>query len=109
MRKKGFTLLEVMIVIAIISVLLAIAIPVMATARARSQLRTCQSNQRIFDAVKAQWAMDQNIPGGTVTTIGDVTPYLKHIPMCPGGGVYDLGTTSTATSCSLPEHPSYSP
>lgn len=109
MKRAGFTLIEVMIVILIIAVLLSIAIPQMIRARSTSQLKTCQSNQRIYDAVKSQWAMDMNIPGGTAATISDLLPYLKRVPVCPSGGTYNFGTINTTTSCSLPEHPTYSP
>ncbi len=105
MRRRGFTLVEIMIVVLIIGVLLSIAIPNMMNARANSQLKTCQSNMRVFDVVKAQWAMEASIPTNQPTTLADLLPYLRRVPLCPANGTYDFGTISTPTTCSLPEHP----
>jgi prepilin-type N-terminal cleavage/methylation domain-containing protein len=104
-RNKAFTLVEIMIVILIMGILLAMALPQMVTARANSQKRACQNNQRMYDAAKTQWAMDNNIPAGTPVAFGDIGPYIRRIAACPSGGVYDLTTTSTPTTCSLPQHP----
>lgn len=105
MKKRAFTLLEVMIVILIIGLLLAIAIPQMMTSRERSQLKTCQSNMRVFDLAKAMWAMEESVPQNSPATLADIAPYLKSIPTCPAGGTYDLGTIGTRTQCSIPDHP----
>lgn len=97
-------MVEIMIVILIIGILLTIAIPQMVKARSNGQKRACVSNQRMYDAAKTQWAMDMNIPASTVVTFADIAPYLRRVAPCPGGGTYDLTTTSDATVCSLPAH-----
>jgi len=105
MRKKGFTLVEVMIIVLIISVLLSIAIPQFMTARAKASKRSCQSNMRLYDTAKAQAAIDKNLPPDYVIVDSDIAPYLRQFPQCPAGGTYDYGTVSDPTRCSLAEHP----
>ena len=57
-RQNGFTLVEMMIVVLIIAMLLAIAIPNFLRARELSRSRACQGNLRILATAKEQWAMD---------------------------------------------------
>lgn len=104
MKKRAFTLLEVMIVVLIIGILISIAIPQMMTARANSAKKTCHSNLRIFDAVKAQYAMEENKPNETPVVLDDLLPYLRRVPECPLDGTYDLTTVGANSSCSIPEH-----
>ncbi len=87
-KKKGFTLVEIMIVVAIIGLLAAIAIPNFVKARTTSQANACINNLRLVDASKQQWALEQrkqttDTPAGT-----DLQPYLGRgangeLPTCP--------------------------
>jgi prepilin-type N-terminal cleavage/methylation domain-containing protein len=59
-RERGFTLVEIMIVVLIIGILLAIAVPSFMNARERSRANACRANLRQIQAAKEQWAMANN-------------------------------------------------
>ncbi len=106
-KKAGFTLVEIMIVVAIIGLLAAIAIPNFVKARATSQANACINNLRQIDAAANQFALEQRkTTGATINYPTDLMPYIKlntagSIPPCPAGGSYSDGNIGTNPTCSL--------
>lgn len=108
--QAGFTLIEIMIVVAIIGLLAAFAVPNFVNARATTQAKGCINNLRLIDAAKTSWALDKNKGGAATPTEDDLKPYIKlnadgNIPGCPASGVYTIGDLNTQPTCSMGSDP----
>jgi prepilin-type N-terminal cleavage/methylation domain-containing protein len=111
LRRKaaGFTLVEIMIVVLIIGILLAIAIPNFITARDSSRARACIANLKQIDSAKQQYVMDAKQPSsysftGTYSgvTANELVPnYIRSFPTCPAGGTYTVGLASANPTCTI--------
>jgi prepilin-type N-terminal cleavage/methylation domain-containing protein len=108
-NRTGFTLVEIMIVVAIIALLAAIAVPGFLRARKRSQASRIINDLRLIDSAVDQYAIENNKASGFVLNVADWTNYLKK-----GTNLYTTGKDilsndyGTQTVDSLPKVPSSS-
>ncbi len=92
-RRAAFTLIEIMIVVAIIAILVAVAVPVFIKARESSQKNTCISNLRLMDSAITAWALEakKGIGDGIdQTALFGPDNLMREKPVCPAGGDFDF-------------------
>src|SRR5205807_5569462 len=82
-RTRGFSLLEIMIVVCLIGMLAAIAIPNLVKARSQSQVNACINNLRKIDDATQEWALENGKGPGSTVSFDNIQPYLKSAVLCP--------------------------
>src|SRR5712671_5938717 len=113
--KGAFTLVEIMIVVAIIGLLASIAIPNFVKARNTAQTQACITNLRQIEGAINAWALENKKQDNDTVTLDNLkgssagTSYIKldssgNIPSCPAGGQYILSTVATPPTCTVAGH-----
>ena len=118
LKRKGFTLIEIMIVVAIIALLAAIAIPNFVKYRNRARVGACVANRTQIARAAESYIMEYNIDmtafaGYGASTIAgylapaDGTGYIKEFPSCPSAGTYTYTESNEilTVACSEGDHP----
>jgi prepilin-type N-terminal cleavage/methylation domain-containing protein len=107
-NKAAFTLVELMIVVAMIGLLAAIAVPGFVRARTQSQTNACINNLRQIDDAAQQWALDNRQAANATVAFTDIQSYLKGGIVCPSAGPattfadsYTLTTVSNKPACNV--------
>ena len=99
-NQKGFTIMELLIVIVIIGILIAIAVPAYQNFRDRARLTACQANRRTIKSAWGLWMADEN----TAIAMDDAAlraalgPVMGTVPSCPvAGNTYSIDATGLVT------------
>ena len=107
-RKAGFTLVEIMIVVALVGLLAGIAAPSMVRARTQSQTNACINNLRQIDDASQEWALEYHRAADATVSFTDIQPYLKNAIICPAAGTgatfdssYSITTVSNKPTCKV--------
>ncbi len=101
-KTRGFTLVEIMIVVAIIGLLAAVAIPNLLQAKKESQITGCRQNLGTIKAAIIQYGFDKS--DDQEVTMDDIVKYMNHPPKCPSGGEYEVTIVGEDPTCTIEGH-----
>lgn len=100
--RRGFTLVEIMVVVAVIGVLTTIVYPAYSRAREVSMMNSCINTLRMVSNAKDTYAMDNN---NAIPVMADlVTTYISRNPSCPASGSYTIGALGSHAECNIASH-----
>jgi prepilin-type N-terminal cleavage/methylation domain-containing protein len=106
-RKQGFTLIEILVVVAVMGLVVGIAIPAFMKSRTQARKQVCIENISQIESAKQQWGLEMQKKEGDIPGDGDLIGpmlFMKRKPECPGGGSYDYMPIGKTATCTEPEH-----
>jgi type IV pilus assembly protein PilA len=122
-KRSGFTIIELLVVILILAILMAIALPLYLGALGQSEVTTCRTN--MYSIAQAEAAYRARVPGHVYTTnLSDLKSDLGSNPTCPAGGTYSVTISDGSelannglpvpaggiiVKCSIPSHGVFAP
>lgn len=105
--RKGFTLLEIMIVVAIMGLLVGMALPAFLKSRTQARKQICIENLAQIESAKQIWGVENAKTDGDTPEEADLigpASYIKKKPVCPGGGMYDFQSIGRNATCDIEGH-----
>ena len=107
LRKRAFTLVEMMIVVAIVGLLVALAIPNFLKSRTQARKQVCIENLSKIESAKQLWGLERNKREGDTPVDSDMIgddAYIKKMPNCPAGGTYAFNAIGEVATCNITGH-----
>jgi len=92
------------VMVPILGLLAAIAIPNFVKARHSSQRAACVANLKTIDSAKASWALENKKTAEDIPTVADLSNYMRAIGVCPANGSYTIGTVGEKPTCTISGH-----
>ena len=106
-RRAGFTLIEILIVVAILGLLLGLAVPAYMKSRTQARKQVCIDTLSQIESAKQLWGLENGKKDGDSAPEDQIVGpnlYLKVKPTCPAGGVYDYKTIGQTAECNIEGH-----
>jgi len=106
-RRQGFTLIEIMIVVAIIGILVGLAMPAFIKSRTQARKQVCIENLSQIESAKQLWGVENAKKTGDVPSDDELLgngKYIKVKPQCPAAGVYSLNGIGIVATCTIEGH-----
>jgi prepilin-type N-terminal cleavage/methylation domain-containing protein len=105
--RRGFTLLEIMIVVVILGLLVALALPNFLKSRSQARKQMCIENLSQIESAKQLWGLEHSKRNGDEPTEAEligINGYIKKMPECQAGGEYRFHAIGTNATCTIPDH-----
>ena len=96
--------ISLVVMVTILGLLAAIAIPNFVKARQTSQRAACVANLKTIDSAKANWALENKKTAQDTPTDADLSNYMRAQPVCPANGSYTIGTVGEKPTCTISGH-----